>query len=100
MSPERLRWSLEKFTAVRFTRRPVDAGIAPSTGSVGDSVDWPSREPVVDPQDRADLLARNHFRHQSRSGGSVVPLNRPKYNPRRRSSRPPWREYRWALRAH
>lgn len=28
-----------QFTAVRFTQRLVDAGIAPSTGSVGDSFD-------------------------------------------------------------
>ena len=31
---------------------------------------------MVDPQDRADLLARNHFRDQSRGPGGVVPLHR------------------------
>jgi hypothetical protein len=28
-----------QYTALRFTQRPADAGIAPSTGSVGDSFD-------------------------------------------------------------
>jgi len=36
-----LRWPLEpkQYTALRFTQHLADAGIAPSTGSVGDSFD-------------------------------------------------------------
>lgn len=51
-----------QYTAVRFTQRLVDAR--------------PGGEPVVGPQDRADLLARNHFHNSSRSRGGVVPLHR------------------------
>jgi hypothetical protein len=51
-----------QYTSVRFTQRLVDAGIARSTrGRRGQLRQRPGREPVVDYQDRAYLLARKHF---------------------------------------
>jgi putative transposase len=65
--------------------------IAPSTGGVGDSFDKrPRGEPVVGHQDRADLLARNHFRDESRGAGGAVPLHRRMVQPAAHSSRTRW----------
>jgi putative transposase len=80
-----------QYTSIRFTQRLLDAGIAPSTGGVGDSFDKrPRGEPVVGHQDRADLLARNHFRDESRGAGGAVPLHRRMVQPAAHSSRTRW----------
>jgi putative transposase len=51
-----------QYTAVRFTQRLVDAGIAPSTGSVGDSFDNALAE------NRGSLL------HEVQGGGSTLKI--------------------------
>ena len=80
-----------QYTAIRFTSRLADAGIAPSTGSVGDSLrQCPGREPVVDPQDRARVLARRCLRHPRRGRSGDLPLHRdisPTQDVKRRSVR-------------
>jgi transposase len=45
---------------------------------------------VVDPEDRADLLTRNHFRDYNRRPGGVVPLYRQLVQPASHPSRTRW----------
>jgi len=66
-----------QYTSVRFTQRLLDAGIAPSTGGVGDSFDNALAENLWSTiKGRVNLLACNHFRGQSASTGGVVPRHR------------------------
>ena len=66
-----------QYTAVRFTQRLVDAGIAPSTGSVGDSFDNALAENLWSTL-KIELMywAGTQFRHPSRGRGGVVALHR------------------------
>ena len=66
-----------QYTAVRFTRRLADAGIAPSTGSVGDSFDNALAENLWSAI-KVELvyLARRHLRHPRRGRRGAVPLHR------------------------
>jgi hypothetical protein len=63
---------------------------APSASSTPASPPPPevSATASIMPQDRADLLARNHFRYHCRSGGSVVPLHRRMVQPAPHPGRP------------
>lgn len=65
-----------QYTALRFTQRLVDAGVAPSTGSTGDSYDCSRGEPVVHAQGRARLLAGHDVRHSRRGRARPAALHR------------------------
>jgi transposase InsO family protein len=79
-----LRRSLElaQYTAIRFTTRLTDAGIAPSTGTVGDSYDNALAENLWSTI-KIELVYRNSWRTREEADQALFRYIDGWYNPRR-----------------
>jgi putative transposase len=71
-----------QYTAIRFTQRLADAGIAPSTGSVGDSFDNALAENLWSTI-KIELVYRNTWRTRDQADNALFRYIDGWYNPRR-----------------
>src|SRR5205823_254853 len=74
-----------QYTAIAFGQRCIDAGIRPSTGTVGDAYDNAMAESFFSTLEH-ELLARRPLRARSQTRGEVFSFIEGWYNLRRRHS--------------
>jgi putative transposase len=74
-----------QYTSIAFGQRCIDAGIRPSTGTVGDAYDNAMAESFFSTLEH-ELLARRPLRARSQTRGEVFSFIEGWYNPRRRHS--------------